>query len=106
MRVRLFSTQRLNEKANGNSLRPSDWALVSYINDVIDVPATANGADICREVSKIMGKGRVFTVYVREDSPNYAHEIISPRTTYGARTRALKMWCLGSIQLRKEIRIV
>lgn len=106
MRIRCFAIEPLSEKPNGNSLQKKDWAMVSYANDIFEVPDDAGNADITRRLVKYIKPGRLYTLFVREDEPNRAHEIISS-VPYSRRTRALKLWCLGNIELRNyALRII
>lgn len=106
MRVRCFAIEPLCKKPNGNSLRKGDWAMVSYANDIFEVPDNAGNADITRKLLKYIKPGRQYTLFVREDTPNSAHEIISS-VPYSKRTRALKLWSLGHIELRNyALRII
>lgn len=106
MRIRCFAIEPLRSKPNGNSLRKGDWAMVSYANDIFEVPDGAGNADITRKLIKYIKPGRLYTLFVREDAPNSAHEIVSA-VPYSKRTRALKLWCLGNIELRNyALRII
>lgn len=102
MRVRCFTVEPQSERPNGNSLRPEDWALVSYRNDIFEMPDDAGAAAITRQLGKYMDARRRFVVYVREDSPNYAHEIVTARVPVSRRTKALKLWCLGHINIHND----
>lgn len=99
MRVRLFTMEALRPHVNGNSLRKGDWALVSYANDVFEVPDDAGNAEITRRMQKYVRPNSRYLLFVREDSPLDGHELIAP-TPQSRRTRALKMWCLGHVELR------
>lgn len=106
MRIRCFAIEPLRSKPNGNSLRKGDWAMVSYANDIFEVPDASGDADITRKLIKYIKPGRQYTLFVREDEPNWAHEIVSS-VPYSKRTRALKLWCLGNIELRNyALRII
>lgn len=106
MRIRCFAIEPLRSKPNGNSLRKGDWAMVSYANDIFEVPDASGDVDITRRLIKYIKPGRQYTLFVREDEPNRAHEIVSS-VPYSKRTRALKLWCLGNIELRNyALRII
>lgn len=57
MRIRCFAIEPLRSKPNGNSLRKGDWAMVSYANDIFEVPDASGDADITRKLIKYINPG-------------------------------------------------
>lgn len=104
MKLRLFSIVRKHDGyINGNSCNPRDWDLVSYRNDVVDVPALDDAALALRAAS-LAGRDKSVCLYVLDTNPAEAREILSERIPYATRTRALKLWCMGAFTIYSSLR--
>lgn len=105
MKLRLFSIVKKHDGyINGNSCNPKDWDLVSYRNDIVDVPDALDDAALALRAASLAGRDKSVCLYVLDTNPAEAREILSERIPYATRTRALKLWCMGAFTLYNSLR--
>lgn len=104
MKVLLLTMETLEDRAAYHPRSLRGLVLRGYRNDVVEIPDDTPKNRVAMELQRFATAKSPYVLFVRFDEPDTAYELASRYTSARVRTKALKLWSHGDLDLSMELR--
>ena len=104
MRVLLLTMETLEDRAAYHPRSLRGLVLRGYRNDVVEIPDDTAENRVAMALQQYATRKTPYVLFVRFDRPDTAYELASRYTSARVRTKALKLWSHGDLELSTELR--